>query len=102
MINVTPMIDILLVLLITFMLLPNTSHGLPATAPEPAPDRASAAPNPLDAVLRLARDRSIEINSQPVPRPELDARLRLAFATRPDGVLFVDGSPSSNTPMSQA
>jgi biopolymer transport protein ExbD len=37
-INMTPMIDILLVLLITFMLLPNRTKGLPSEAPEPAPE----------------------------------------------------------------
>ena len=42
-INVTPMIDILLVLLITFMLLPNHSKGLPSEVPEPAPESQSSA-----------------------------------------------------------
>jgi biopolymer transport protein ExbD len=91
-INVTPMIDILLVLLITFMLLPNRTKGLPAEAPDPAPDNPPARPNPLDVVLRIGHDRSIQIDSQPVPAVELDARLRLVFAARPGGVLFVDGA----------
>jgi biopolymer transport protein TolR len=91
-INVTPMIDILLVLLITFMLLPNQSHGLPAQAPDPAPpDKQAAAPNPLDSVLRIHRDRSIEIDSHPVVLIELEGRLRSLFAARPGGALFIDG-----------
>jgi biopolymer transport protein ExbD len=89
-INVTPLIDVLLVLLITFMLLPSRTKGLPAEAPDPAPDTAPA--NPLDVVVRIAKDRSIAIDSQPVAAAELDARLRLAFAARPGGVLFVDGA----------
>jgi biopolymer transport protein ExbD len=91
-INMTPMIDILLVLLITFMLLPNRTKGLPAEAPDPAPDTPSAPTNPLDVVVRIAKDRSIAIDSEPVAQEELDARLRLAFAARPGGVLFVDGA----------
>ena len=90
-INVTPMIDILLVLLIAFMLLPYHSKGLPAEAPDPAPDTSPARPNPLDVTLRIGQDRSIQIDSKPVASAELDARLRLIFAARPGGVLFVDG-----------
>lgn len=92
-INVTPMIDILLVLLITFMLLPNRTKGLPAEAPDPALANPPARANPLDVVVRISQDRSIQIDSQPVAVTELDARLRLAFAARPGGVLFVDGAP---------
>jgi len=90
-INMTPMIDILLVLLITFMLLPNRTKGLPAEAPDPAPAAPSTPGNPLDVVVRIAKDRSMVIDSQPVAPAELDSRLRLVFAARPGGVLFVDG-----------
>ena len=65
-INMTPMIDILLVLLITFMLLPNRSKGLPSEVPEPAPDSQPSVADRLDSVLRIRKDRSIDINSQPV------------------------------------
>jgi biopolymer transport protein ExbD len=91
-INMTSMIDILLVLLITFMLLPNRSKGLPSEVPDPAPENQPAIANRLDVVLRIEKDQSIEIDSQPVSRPELEARLKLIFATRPGGVLFVDGA----------
>lgn len=91
--NVTPLIDILLVLLITFMLLPSRTKGLPSEAPDPAPANPPSIANPLDVVLRIAKDRSIAIDSQPVNKPELEARLKLAFATRPGGVLFVNGAP---------
>jgi len=91
-INVTPLIDVLLVLLITFMLLPTRTKGLPAEAPDPAPENQSAIANPLDVVLRIGKDRSMQIDSQTVAAAELDARLRLVFAARPGGVLFVDGA----------
>jgi biopolymer transport protein TolR len=91
-INVTPMIDILLVLLITFMLLPRPSKGLPSEVPEPAPENQRAISERLDVVLRLGKDRSIEIDSKPVLLFDLDARLRSLFVKRPGGVLFVDGA----------
>jgi biopolymer transport protein ExbD len=91
-INMTPMIDILLVLLITFMLLPNRTEGLPAEVTQGGFEPVPLQPNPLDVVLRIGQDRSIQIDSQPVVREELDARLRLVFAARPGGVLFVDGA----------
>lgn len=91
-INVTPLIDVLLVLLITFMLLPYHSKGLPAAAPDPAPDTPSTVADRLDVVLQIKRDRSMEVDSQPVPPDELDSHLRRLFATRPGGVLFIDGA----------
>ncbi len=51
-INVTPMIDVLLVLLITFMLLPARSKGLPSQVPDAPADNQLSTPNPLDSVPR--------------------------------------------------
>lgn len=92
-INVTPMIDILLVLLITFMVLPQRTTGLPSDIPQPPSENEPARANPLDVVLSIARDRSFQIDSQPVEAAELEAKLRLIFAARPGGVLFVEGVP---------
>ncbi len=92
-INMTPMIDILLVLLITFMLLPSRTKGLPSEVPDPAPDSQPSVANPLDSVLRIRKDRSIDINSQPVETLDLEGRLKTLFATRPGGALFIDGPP---------
>jgi biopolymer transport protein ExbD/biopolymer transport protein TolR len=92
-INMTPMIDILLVLLITFMLLPNRSKGLPSEVPDPAPDIQPQAANRLDSVVRIGKDRSIQIDSQPVLLLELETRLKTLLVTRPAGVLFIDGAP---------
>ena len=91
-INVTPMIDILLVLLIAFMLIPNRSHGLPSEVPEPSPENQPSTPNPLDSVLRIRGDHSIEVDSRPVALLELGSHLRALFAARPGGALFIDGA----------
>jgi biopolymer transport protein ExbD len=92
-INMTPMIDILLVLLITFMLLPNRTKGLPSEIPDAPADNQASRSNPLDSVLSIRKDRSIEINSQPVLLAELEGRLKTLRVTRPGGVLFIDGAP---------
>jgi biopolymer transport protein TolR len=91
-INVTPLIDVLLVLLIIFMvIIPQKSTGLAANVPQPAPVSASAAPQ-RDIVVSVGEHRTVTINTQPVPWEELAARLSQIFARRPDGVLFVTGS----------
>ncbi len=94
-INVTPLIDVLLVLLIIFMIIiPQRSTGLASQIPHPA-DNASNAPS-RDIVVRVGDDRSLKINSEPVAWTELDRRLQEIFASRPGGVLFVDGAPQAD------
>lgn len=92
-INVTPMIDIVMVLLIVFMLLPTKTVGLKSGVPQLPAENQPSIPNPLNLVLRIQKDRSMDINSQPVVLAELHERLRTLFAVRPDGVLFVNGAP---------
>ncbi|MBX9601650.1 MAG: biopolymer transporter ExbD [Bryobacteraceae bacterium] len=91
-INVTPLIDVLLVLLIIFLVItPVTSTGLPALAPETA---TAAAPEQPDAlVVSIGADGAIRVNRRPVTLSELPGVLREAFAVRPATVLFVHGSP---------
>jgi biopolymer transport protein TolR len=95
-INVTPLIDVLLVLLIIFMLLPSQTKGLKSEVPQPAPESQSAPQNPQHLVLHIQPDRSIDINSQPVLLADLQERLKTLFAVRPDGVLFVAGAKELN------
>jgi biopolymer transport protein ExbD len=90
-INVTPMIDILLVMIIVFMLLPTKTVGLKSGVPQLPTENQPSIPNPQHLVLRIQRDRSMDINSQPIVLAELQDRLRTLFAVRPDGVLFIDG-----------
>ena len=94
-INMTPMIDVLLVLIIIFMVItPLTPHGLEALVPQPPPPNTK--PNLSDqrtVVIVIEKDGSIKINQDPVQESNLQQRLEEIFKTRAERVVFVKGDP---------
>jgi biopolymer transport protein TolR len=91
--NVTPMIDVLLVLIIVFMVIntASVSTGLEALAPKPPVN--SDAPQPRTVVIQLAEAQggrpTLKINQEPVTWEGLRARLIDVYKTRAERVLFV-------------
>ena len=90
-INVTPMIDVLLVLLIIFMLIvPTLSSGESVLTPKPAKgDRTADGTVVLEVLSGNGGQAGFRINQQNVSREELPARLAAIYANRADRVLFV-------------
>jgi biopolymer transport protein ExbD len=92
-INVTPMIDILLVLLIIFMAItPVPPKGLEALLPRPP--KSDSAPAPEAVVLQIVRmnggEIAYKINQASIVRDEIRGRLQHIFSTRPAKVMFVE------------
>jgi biopolymer transport protein TolR len=92
-VNVVPLIDILLVLLVIFMIIPHRQMGLEAAIPQQAESPVPIDP-PVTVIVQIASDGSVRINQSGVRFEELPARLQEIFARRSDRVAFLQADRS--------
>ena len=86
--NVTPMIDVLLVLLIIFMVVQAMSRVALNIQVPPPNTPVSSKPDPNQIVMELKDDGSYAINGQAVPKEQLSAQIHSIFDPRPVKLMF--------------
>jgi biopolymer transport protein TolR len=89
--NVVPLIDVLLVLLVIFMILPHKRSGFTVELPQPAP-LVQADPQPAAIVVQVFADGSLRINQEAVEWEGLRSRLEQIFGSGANRTAFVRGA----------
>ena len=89
--NVVPLIDILLVLLVIFMIIPAHYKGLEVQVPQPSTPAHGAPPPDSVVVVQVLADGTLRMNQEPVSWDRLGARIEEVFKLRAVRVAFIRG-----------
>lgn len=96
-INVTPMIDVILVLLIIFMVMvPTVQMGYLVNVPPKTESDAPALPNPNQIIMRYDKNGNIFINKQPISESEFPQKLRDTLKGNTGKMVFFAGDPEAS------
>ncbi|HZF67834.1 MAG TPA: biopolymer transporter ExbD [Gemmatirosa sp.] len=94
--NVTPMIDVLMVLLIIFMVIvPSSRKALDVQVPDPNPQPSEPQSKSESIVLTVNPGGQFLINKEAVNQANLASRLKQIYDPRPDKIIFIKGDPKA-------
>ncbi len=89
--NIVPLIDILLVLLVIFMIIPAHNRGEEALVPQQSTQPPGTPPRDDVVVIQVLADGTLRINQEPVSWGRLGARIAEVFKLRATRVAFIRG-----------
>ena len=94
--NVTPMIDVLMVLLIIFMVIvPSSRKAMDVQVPDPNPQPSEPQSKSESIVLTVNPGGQFLINKEAVNQANLASRLKQIYDPRPDKIIFIKGDPKA-------
>lgn len=93
--NLTPMIDVLLVLLVIFMIIiPMGRKAIDVQLPDPKPPEQPPPKNAQQIVLEVLPGDQFAINKAPVSKDGLFAKIKDVYELRPEKIMFIRGDPT--------